>query len=413
MKRLLLTLTLAVALAFGLAQAQNVTITLAGYSNDTTVVQNLLAKFVNGKVPGVTVKWEPITGDFTQFITNALAAGTAPDIFYLDVSVATPLVASGKILPLNGLMTKEGVKESDFVPELIKAFTFNGKLYSIPKDFNALVTFYNKDFFQAAGVEPPNAQDTWTTYGQKIAKVNSYLQKQNSQVHGMVMAADGARMIPFALAKGGTLYAKDGSADSITSQAWQQAVSFYTSFQKKGESVQPAQISQGWPGAAFENNLAAAVWEGGWLIPDITNNNPTLNYGTAPLPMTKEGKRANFLFTVGYSIAADSKHPDDAFKVIKALTGLDAENFVLKSGLAIPSRVALKNSDYFQQTTPAALATKAVFDATEGAVPFSFGKVGGNYVTVIDQALTQVMNGKESVSDALAAAAKQLNGDLK
>lgn len=394
----------------GAASAQNITITVAGYSNDTPIVQKLIQKFVH--IPGVTVKWEPITGDFSQFITNALAAGTAPDIFYLDVYVAKALVQSGKILPLNSFFARDHFDPSAFIPELVQAFTFGGKLYAVPKDFNALVTFYNKDMFKAAGVPYPNAHDTWATFTEKIAKVNAYLKAHGSQAYGMSVSADPARFIPFALAAGGHLFAPDGSANSITAKPWIEAMNFYVGFQKHGWSVMPSQLSQGWAGAAFANNLAAAVWEGDWEAGFIADNNPTLNYGVAPLPLAPNGKRANFLFTVGYAIAKNSEHPNTAFKVIEALTSLPAEEYVLEHGLAIPSRKALANDPYFKEKTPEAEAAYAVFEATKGAVPYRFGDVGGKYVDALQQALTQVLTGAESPEQALAQAAAQINSAL-
>jgi len=38
---------------------------------------------------------------------------------------------------------------------LIQAFTLNGKVYGIPKDFNTLAIEYNKDIFDEAKVPYP------------------------------------------------------------------------------------------------------------------------------------------------------------------------------------------------------------------------------------------------------------------
>jgi multiple sugar transport system substrate-binding protein len=400
-------------LALAAAQAKQITITLAGYSNDTPIVQTLLKRYVNGKIPGVTVKWEPITGNFTQFITNALAAGTAPDIFYLDTFIAKPLVQSGQILPLNGFFAKDHFHEGSFLTPLIHAFTFHGKLYGVPKDFNSLVTFYNKDMFKAAKVPYPNAKDTWASYEAKIAKVNAYLQKISHEAHGMVISNDSARFMEFAIADGGKFFSSPTSANSVTAAPWVRATRFFASFQKRGLSVQPPQISQGWAGAAFAKNLAAAVWEGGWMIGYLAQNNPTLQYGTAPLPLAPNGKRSNFLFTVAYAIAKDSHHPNTAFKVIQLLTSLPSESYILNAGLAIPSRKALQNDPYFKEKNQAARATLAVFDATKGAVPYRFADLGGKYVSAMNDVLTEVMGGKMSAKAALQQAAKTIDAALQ
>ena len=49
------------------------------------------------KAADITVKYEPVDGDFSQFITNALSAGTAPDLFYTDIFWSRAAFGTGKV----------------------------------------------------------------------------------------------------------------------------------------------------------------------------------------------------------------------------------------------------------------------------------------------------------------------------
>ena len=409
MRKFLVVFGLIAVAALGLAQ-ETVTIRLAGYSGDTPLMQDVLARFVNGVIPGVQVVWEPITEDYLAFVLRTLSAGTAPDIIYIDLYWAKTVVETGLIQPLDDFIAASPViSREDLIPVLADAFTFDGQLYAISKDFNSLVVFYNKDMFDAMGVPYPSANDTWATFLDKIARVSN-----SPDWYGASINPDAARFLPFAFAAGMPFLKEDGTAP-FDLPAAKLAADWYTAFNRAGIAATSADIGVGWPGAAFIAEKAAVCFEGGWLIPPIRNENPTLNFGATYLPSVWQGgPRGNYLFTVGYGMPVNppSGRPDLVFKVIETLTSPEVQTYILESGHAIPSRQALLDSPFFQQQDPFALATKTVFEATglPGTVPFSFGDVGGgNYMGAVNEALTLIMQGEATVEEAMNAAAENLN----
>lgn len=373
-------------------------------------MQDVIARFVAGKIPGVEVVFEPVIGDYFEFAMRTLAAGTAPDILYLDVYWAREGAGTGALVPLDQYVAQSAIlHKEDLIPVLLEAFTFDGKLYAISKDFNSLVVYYNKDMFDAMGVPYPSAEDTWLTFLEKIARVHN-----PPEWYGICLNADAARFLPFAFAAGMPFLKEDGSAPFDLAAA-KYAADWFTTFHRLGIGVTSADIGYGWPGAAFVAEKAAVVIEGGWLLPPIRGENPTLNFGATFLPTVWQGgPRGNYLFTVGYAMPVNppSGRPDLVFRVIEILTSLEVQEYILESGHAIPSRKALLASPFFLQVDPFAQATKTVFEATAlpGTVPFTFGDVGGgNYMSPIVEALTLIMQGEASVEEAMNAAAARLN----
>src|SRR5439155_1465888 len=116
------------------------------------------------------------------------------DIFWID-----SLMKTGKLLALDDLMAKSGVKKDDFVPTIINAFSYQGKTYGIPKDFNTLGLVYNKDIFKAAGVAEPTNYWTWTDLSAAAKKLTS------GSVVWLSLPADAARFMPFLWRAGGDL----------------------------------------------------------------------------------------------------------------------------------------------------------------------------------------------------------------
>jgi len=144
------------------------------------------------------------------------------------------------------------------------------------------------------------------------------------------------------------------------------------------------------------------VYEGGWLIPYMTQSFPNVKYGVVQLPAGPKGK-GNLIFTVAYSIAKDSKNPEAAYKVVDFLTNPDSQQTVLESGFALPTRVSLQNSDYLKNN----LNSAAIFNgALEGAHPFVWGVVGSDVNDQIGKALEAVYLKDTPVAEAFKAAAE-------
>ena len=363
-------------------------IRISGWSSSPTedaLLQDSINAFMAAN-PGVKVKWEPIASDYETVLKTNLAAGTEADVFYADIFWIDSVMKTGKLLALDDLMAKSGTKKEDFVPTLINAFSYQGKQYGIPKDFNTLGLVYNKDLFKAAGVAEPTNDWTWTELAAAAKKLTS------GSVVGLSLPADAARFIPF-------LWQAGGDLANINNAAGQAAVDFYTGFEAKDSvSKLPSELGMGWAGEAFEKGKAAMVFEGGWLPADLNNNFKTVNYGVVQLPKGTAAK-SNLIFTVSYSISAKTKNPNAAWALTNYLTGSENQAKVLKAGFALPTRQALSS-----QITN--VNSKAIFDGAPYGKPFNYASANtGKVNDEINKALESVILKKKSVKDALDALA--------
>src|SRR5882762_1818052 len=366
-------------------------IRISGGSSSPTedaLLQDSINAFMTAN-PTVKVKWEPIAQDYETVLKTNLAAGTEADVFYADIFWIDSLMKTGKLLALDDMMAKTGTKKDDFVPSLINAFSYQGKTYGIPKDFNTLGLVYNKDLFKAAGVAEPTNDWTWTDLQAAAKKLTS------GSVVGLSLPADANRYLPF-------LWQAGGEVASINSDKAVAATDFYTGFEAKdGVSKLPSELGMGWAGEAFEKARAAMVFEGGWLPADLNNNFKTVNYGVVQLPKGTAAK-SNLIFTVSYSISAKTKNPNAAWALTNYLTGADNQAKVLKAGFALPTRQALSS-----QITN--VNSKAIFDGAPYGKPFNYASTNtGKVNDAIGKALESIMLKKSSVKDALDSLATTL-----
>ena len=401
----------ACASAFALAE----TVRIAGHGgNDVVIVEEMINKFVNPKLKaeGISVVYEPITDDYQRYIVNALSAGTGPDLFYMDIFWAESVIKSGKVEPLNKYMDKSKIlKAKDFVPSLMKAFTINGQIYGIPKDFNSLAMYYNKDLFDAAKVAYPNDKDTWVTLEEKLKKVSNAAKG----IYGLALQPEFARMGCLAYGAGFKPFDAKGKTN-LSDPAFKDAFTWFTSLGKKGLGIMPADLGQSWGGGAFATEKVAVCFEGAWMTGFLRDNAPNLRYGCTLMPKApKNNKRGNFIFTVAWGLNKDSKHKDKAFRVLEILTSPEVQQWVLERGLAIPSRSALANNPYFKQQTPEAQANYIVFKgASDGNVlPYSFLQYGGQWMDPINENLRSVISGQYTVEQGLKEAQTRIDQVMK
>lgn len=395
-------------LALSGAFAQTV-ITIGGYDGptDTATVNDLINKYIKPAVDqdGISVKYVP-TADFGKNLKNQLSAGTAPDLFYLEADAVPELAASGKLVDLTS-----SVKSSDFLGNLNKVFTIGGKLYGVPKDFNTLVLYYNKDLFDQAKVAYPGPNDTWNTFDDKISKVQKAL---GGDYKGTCFPADYARFGAFAASTGWKPFNAQGK--TVLDANFVRAFEWYAGMVKKGVAVQPSQINAGWGGDCIKSGKVATAFEGAWALPFLRDNAPNLKYGTALLPRDPQTKgRGNLLYTVAWAINADSKNKAAALKVLSALTSAQTQQYVLSSGLALPSRKALQTDPYFKKTTVEAMANKNVFTGASGnnVFPFAPGKYGADWFNAFNEALKSTLDGTSSSADSIKRAQDTLNRIVK
>jgi multiple sugar transport system substrate-binding protein len=401
MKKLALVLVLLLVGCFAFSQT---TIRIMGYGGeDPRIVARILNEVIADELAeaGITVRYEPLEGDYNAALTNALSAGTAADLFYLPDSTAPGLIASGRVLPLQDL-----VDASPFIESLNAVFTMNGNLYGLAKDFNTLAIHFNKDLFDEAGVEYPNEDDTWESFAEKLRGVAAL----EDGVYGACFPANFDRFGAFAFAAGWQPFDEAGNTN-LLDERFVEAFTWYTDLVREGVAVQPADIGQGWTGGCFATDNVGVAIEGAWILGFLRDNAPNLEFGSTFMPIGPSGERGNFLFTVAWSVNTDSPNRDAALKVLELLTSEEVQQFVLENGLAIPSRAALIDNPYFEEGTRESEANRIVFEgASQGnVIGFQFGAVGTDWMSPINNALSAVMTGQADVETALNQAQQEIN----
>jgi sn-glycerol 3-phosphate transport system substrate-binding protein len=107
-------------------------------------------------------------GNYTETMTAAIAAfraGEQPHIVQVfEVGTATMMAAEGAIYPVYQLMEDAGepFDPEDYLAAVVGYYTTtDGRMLSMPFNSSTPVLYYNKEQFEAAGLDPESPPETW------------------------------------------------------------------------------------------------------------------------------------------------------------------------------------------------------------------------------------------------------------
>jgi sn-glycerol 3-phosphate transport system substrate-binding protein len=96
-------------------------------------------------------------------VIQAAGQGEGPNMAQI-FDLGTPLaIDSGFFVPVESVMTPEQIEaiKADVAAPLINYFTIGGQLWSLPWNNSTPILYYNKDMFEAAGLDPETPPATW------------------------------------------------------------------------------------------------------------------------------------------------------------------------------------------------------------------------------------------------------------
>lgn len=112
--------------------------------------------------PGIKVDVQ-YTGSYNDTLNKTIAAiraGQAPHVFHLYEIGTRGMIDGGMVVPIDDL-AKGRINWKDYIDVVVSYYTVDGKVYSMPFNSSTPILFYNKSFFQKAGLDPNRPPDTW------------------------------------------------------------------------------------------------------------------------------------------------------------------------------------------------------------------------------------------------------------
>ncbi|MDR3106907.1 MAG: extracellular solute-binding protein [Bifidobacteriaceae bacterium] len=144
-------------------KTEPVTITLSGWSLDTTPEFKVLADAFHADYPNFTVEIKEYdANDYGTLMLADMSASTAPDIITVkEVKTLNQWAGGGQLLDVSDIASILPSNVSG-----IDSYAIDGVNYATPYRQDSWVLFYNIDLFTQAGVDLPDGSWTWDDYAQ-------------------------------------------------------------------------------------------------------------------------------------------------------------------------------------------------------------------------------------------------------
>jgi multiple sugar transport system substrate-binding protein len=272
--------------------------------------------------------------DIAQQLGQGFASGNPPDVFYLDAGRFATYASAGSLEPYG----ESFPEKDDFYPNLRQAFTYEGQLYCIPKDFSTLALQINTDAWSKAGLTDADIPKTWDDLS-AVAKTLT----TGDQV-GLALGDTRDRIGAFMVQAGGWVTNPDATQVTADSPQNLQALEYVRSLLEAGTTKYPKQLDSGWSGEAFGKQQAAMTIEGNWISGAMKNDFPDVAYTTVPLPAGPAGP-GTLAFTQCWGVAAKSANKAAAVDFVKAMTTKEAQLGFAEAFGVMPSRQSVQ-ADY-------------------------------------------------------------------
>ncbi|MEZ6016461.1 MAG: extracellular solute-binding protein [Planctomycetota bacterium] len=328
----------------------------AGQEEDQ-IVRDALARFERAN-PGIRV--ERINpGDAGSFYTKLqtmMAAGTPPDVFYVGDERLPSLARMGVLQPIDDWLARDAAAgapfdTSDFFDVTLDAFRYDGQrtgagpLYGIPKDFTSIGFYYNKDLFARAGLPEPAGDWTWDDFIRAARAI------------GALDGCTGAEFVTwprmlrlYLMTEGLDVAPPDFTTLRVQEPEVEAALQRLASWRFDEDNTLTSGKSRVASGETvfLTGKVGLAGPFGRWVVPSYQKIEE-FEWDFAPMPRGKV--KTNVVAAVAWSVSSRTKHPDEAWRLVRELCSVESQTALSRLGLAIPPRRSVANSDAFVDTT--------------------------------------------------------------
>jgi multiple sugar transport system substrate-binding protein len=240
---------------------------------------------------------------------------------------------------------------------------------------------YNKDMFDAAGVPYPKDDWTWADF---LAAAKKLTKVENGKT--VQFGIEGFYLDTLLSSNGGRVLSKDGKKVLIDSPETIEAVTFARDLMNK-YNVQPTSAQSQGLSNLFLSGKAAMRITGPWDWAEY-NKNAKFKWDIVPIPAGKAGNISPAAY-LPIGIGKNTKHPEEAFKLLEFLTTGKGQDIQAKIISAVPT--VKRNAD--QITTMAnapenakALATVLAEGKTVMLTPYTsdYAEIASKFSPVTD-----------------------------
>ncbi|MCC3761963.1 sugar ABC transporter substrate-binding protein [Glycomyces sp. TRM65418] len=292
--------------------------------------------------PDITIDLQLIPSDqYEQKVQTMIAGGDGPDIMQVAENVNS-YSSKSQLVPLDEYIESSGLDMEQRFGPVGDLYTYEDQTYAIPDRSGAMIVYYNKDLFDAAGLEYPTAE--WTQEDAQAAMEQLTIPGEQWGYGG---AGWWAQWWSFAYQNGGQIIDDSGrpavnSPEVVAALQWANDLTHvHHVVPTAAEYADMGPDMGGDP--AFAAGTVAMNTTGFWAIGGLIESD--INWGIAP--MWSGEQQAVSAFGSGLAVTRDSENPEQAFEAIDFLTDVEAQTVIIDKAQDVPANLEVQQSDAF------------------------------------------------------------------
>ena len=351
--------------------------------------------------PNITVEIETIAmADYFTQMQTRVVGGTAPDCYELNIENFASYANNGVLAEITG------VDLSSLDETALSAFNVNGTQYGLPGNFSNVVLIYNKDLFDQANIDYPNAD--WTQ--EDVQEAAEAIRALGDDIYGYYQPLTYNEFYKACAQFGGSLLNEDRTEFTINSPENVAAAQMMAD-RVLVSNVQPTEVQMGGMGDwdLFMSGRLGMIPTGIWAFQTFTDGcdfewDITIEPG--------QDQKATHFFSNGLVINAESENKEAAATWITWLASSPtAAQIRIEAGWDLPAVNDQETLSSYLDITPPE-NRQAVFDSLDYLVVPPVIEDYALMSDIIGECLSAAANGSMTVQEALDQAQAQCEAQI-
>ena len=351
--------------------------------------------------PDIKVEFLHIPQNYFQKLHLLFASNLAPDVVFINNYYAPKYIKAGLLEDLSNFVDKK-----QYFSKSIESFTYDNKIYAVPRDVSDLVIYYNKDLFDKYKISYP--QKNWT--------LNDYVKISKKFVQhgiwGTSYETELLYLMPFLMSNGTGVLSDDSKQFVLNQEQTLDTLDFYADIAYKYNVAPKKQESASLTMAQlFLQQKTAMHLSGRWLVPKYRQE-AKFDWDIISFPNGTKGSVVN-IDSSGYALSKSSRNKEAALRFIDYISSKEALSELAKSGLIVPARKDVAYSDCFLDKTQKPANANVFVDIIESGkvtpVNENYQKINDKLNVLLEPLFLGQKKARQVVSDT---AVNELNGFL-
>lgn len=347
---------------------------------------------------------------YSDTLLTRIAGGEQIDVIMIAIEGLGLLADKNVLVPLDDFLASDPeaaeTLENDVHPTLREMLQVNGQQMEYPFSWNNMVMYYNTAIFAEEGLEPPSAEWTWDQFletCQKVARVSGGADDRfaysfwGSGMFGMAAWYFNNDTSPLTA---------DWSASNLLDPKVAETLQFLADLILV-HRVAPN--PEGWDEwAQFHAGNLVMRTCGRWCI----SGSLEANFETYDIQYQPHhtGPLKTVAGTDGWGVSSSSKVPEQAWAVVKLLSGTEAAIDMVQLGGNIPALRSVAEMPVFAEYGPA--NTAIFYESLDFAATVPSPRNFNVIEPILNRHYATIWNGEKTVEEAMNAAHEELQAEM-